>query len=363
MTGQFLISASLILLLLQLSCKTNPVEPPIKNPREYTWTIDTLAYPNSDQTLMFDIWGSSPKDVWTVGHNERAGGRMWHYSGVSWASVKLTVSEGGPFSGIGVISGIQGFGPNNIFVAGERVYLNPSPPPFALDSSLVLRYNGSTWEEIAFERQRVFQSVWGRNPNDIWFGGINGTLYHYDGITMKKDSVPVFIPKDADPFYNFISITGSQNMETYTLLHAPNTPEGETRYWVLKHQGSKWAVIDSNFYFGRELWVSPSGSLYAVGFGAHRLVGNSWQNLQMDTFTAGDITGTADDNFFVVGGSFQQNSFHGVVYHYNGSNWHKFTNLQIPQLILNAVWTDGKEIFAVGYTDGFPQVSIVVHGK
>ena len=359
---RYFIFTILIPLVLQVSCNS-PIEPDFKNPREYAWTIDTLAYPQSNQTLMFDIWGSSPRDVYAVGHNERAGGRMWHYNGQSWSAVKLTISEGGPLSNIGVLTSVQGFGPNNIFVAGENVYLNPNPPPLALDSSLVIRYNGAIWQQIMFERQDPFQSCWGRNANDIWFAGINGSLYHYDGNFMKKDTVPVFIPKDADPFYNFISIAGSQNGKTYMILYANNSPEGETKYWIMEHQGAEWAVIDSNFYSGSELWVSPSGSLYAVGNGAHRRNGNTWQSLQLGDFSAADITGLADDNIIVVGSSYQDNIFHGVVYHYNGSNWHKFTNLKLPNLILNAVWTDGKEVFAVGYTGGFPQVSIVVHGK
>lgn len=361
--SRFFISLFFFVMLAMLACN-GPTELGIKNPREYTWTVDTLAYPGSIQTLMYDIWGSSPQDVYAVGDNDRAFGRMWHYDGSKWTSVKLHVSEGGPFTNIAALRSIQGFGTNTIFVAGEKIYQNPTPPPNFLDSSLVLSYSEVAWQEISFERQRLFQTVWGRSPSDLWFGGINGTLFHYNGNMMSKDTVPVFIPKDADPVYNFISIAGSQNGETYMILYADNTPEGETKYWIMEHQGAEWAVIDSNFYLGRELWVSPSGSLYAVGFGAHRRMGNSWQNLHLDDISAADITGTSDDNIFVAGSVFQDNTFYGSIYHYNGSNWHKFTNLNLPNLILNAVWTNGKEVFAVGYTFGvFPQVSIVVHGK
>jgi len=345
-------------------CNDRIVDPPLKNPREYTWTIDTLAYPGSIQTLMYDVWASSPQDVYVVGHNERAGGRMWHYDGRAWTSVKLHILEGGPFTNIGTLSGVQGFRSNDIFVTGEKVYQNTNPPPNFLDSSLVLRYDGTRWQEVKFERQRVLQSIWGRNPNDIWFGGINGTLYHYDGVTMRKDSVPLLIPKDADPFYNFYSITGSHDGDVYMLLYAPYPRLGGERYYIFARHTGTWVTIDSVFSsYRKRLWMSPSGSLYAVGHGVYRRVGNSWQQLFGDELNTFGIAGSEDNNMFIVGAGFRNGLYYGVVHHYNGSAWFQFDNFLLPDVILYDVWTDGREVFAVGNTTRFPQVSIVVHGK
>lgn len=109
--------------------------------------------------------------------------------------------------------------------------------------------------------------------------------------------------------------------------------------------------------------MSASGSLYAVGHGVYQRVGNSWKNLQAVELTYYGVAGTADDNFFVTGSSFQEGIFYGVVYHYNGVDWFQFNNFLLPDVILYNVWTDGREVFAVGNTTGFPQVSIVLHGK
>jgi hypothetical protein len=46
---------------------------PIKDPRTYSWTADTLGYPGAYQTLMTDIWGSSHNDVYVVGHSSMGG--------------------------------------------------------------------------------------------------------------------------------------------------------------------------------------------------------------------------------------------------------------------------------------------------
>lgn len=75
---------SILFLMLQMSCKEKIVGPEFKDPRTYTWIIDTLAYPGSFQTSMQDIWGSSPNDVYVVGHNDRGFGKMFHFDGKQW---------------------------------------------------------------------------------------------------------------------------------------------------------------------------------------------------------------------------------------------------------------------------------------
>ncbi|MGA8264510.1 MAG: hypothetical protein WB779_08730, partial [Ignavibacteriaceae bacterium] len=57
-----------LLIFQQCSSSTEPVIN--KNPREYTWTIDTLFHPESIQTNMRSIWGSSASDVYTAGHSD-----------------------------------------------------------------------------------------------------------------------------------------------------------------------------------------------------------------------------------------------------------------------------------------------------
>jgi len=59
--------------LVASGCKHSTSPPVVKNGREYTWTIDTLAYPRRFQTSMRDIWGSSANDVYVVGHNDAGG--------------------------------------------------------------------------------------------------------------------------------------------------------------------------------------------------------------------------------------------------------------------------------------------------
>ena len=86
----------IIIVFLNVSCKEEPITPPdnkVKNPREYSWTIDTLSYPGSLQTFMRDIWASSPSDVYVVGSNDQAYGHMFHYDGKNWTAVNLHLPD------------------------------------------------------------------------------------------------------------------------------------------------------------------------------------------------------------------------------------------------------------------------------
>lgn len=159
-----------------------------RHPRDYVWTIDTLSYPGSFQTTMKRMYAASAKDIYVVGHNEDGGGKMYHYDGKGWKPVGLSIFEGGYISGSKDLWSIHGFGSNNIYAVGERIYSNDNPPPNFLDSSIIIHFDGTKWTEVKIERARRLTTVWDASPMDIWAGGSNGTLYHFDGTSWKLKS-------------------------------------------------------------------------------------------------------------------------------------------------------------------------------
>ncbi len=341
-------------LIALTACSHNPVGPErSKSPRDYTWEVDTLSYPGSLQTIMSDIWGSSPNDVYVVGHNERGFGKMFHYNGQKWKAINLPL---GLFS----LEAMFGFSAGDVWAVGIQSYDNPSPPPNFLDSSLVVHYDGSTWQQVSLTRQRGLTAIWGSSAADIWAGGINGALYHYDGNFWRADSVPLFIPTDADPVYNFYAFTGNNTDDIFALLFAP-PPNGSERYYLFRRQDDAWAIADSMLYqYFSSIWLSPAGKLYAAGSQVRIWEGSFWKEFfDLDRFTAVEMTGTSDDNIIVVG----DGGGHGVVVHYDGNDWHTFENLQLPNVLYTDVWTDGREAFVMGIMFDFPQNTVVLHGK
>lgn len=126
----FVLLCRAAMIIFSISCDKNPADSKAmtKNPRAYQWTVDTLAYVGSFQTSMRDMWGSSSKDVYVVGHNDQAFGKVYHYDGKIWTSVRLHILEGGTIPNIGTLSAIYGFSANEVWVVGERTYYNPAPP-------------------------------------------------------------------------------------------------------------------------------------------------------------------------------------------------------------------------------------------
>lgn len=113
-------SAFLCLFLIIVSCSeqsTNPNEQ-LKDPREMTWTADTLVNPDprTYQTLMSTMYASSPNNVYIAGHTDSRA-QIWHYDGVIWKYID-NVDQLGPYN----VIGINGFSERSIWVYGYLAY-------------------------------------------------------------------------------------------------------------------------------------------------------------------------------------------------------------------------------------------------
>ena len=351
--GRFFFSLLFFVLFALFACNS-PTEPGFKNPREYAWTIDTLAYPESFQTTMYDIWGSSPNDVYAVGRNARGFGKMFHFDGSRWKPVGLHPSEGGIIEGIIDLSSIYGFDANNIYAVGARSYQNPTPPPNFLDSSLILHYNGQTWTEYKVNGGGLLQAVWGIAPNDIWAGGTEGTMFHYDGTQWTKVPIPNNV------WIN--SIGGLSSNDVYATAYIFG-PQGVFTIYLLHWDGNTWGIQDS---FVRQFGVPEKfgccevkvvgGELFTVGVGVFRQSPSGWQSLFSEpTFAFTDISGISSTNLFVVGSS-------GYVYHYNGSDWYLYDQLRDNNVSYQSVWSNNREVFIVGFVGG-GETSVVQRGR
>ena len=68
------------------------------------------------------------------------------------------------------------------------------------------------------------------------------------------------------------------------------------------------------------------------------------------------MTGTSDQDFFAVGDF-------GILRHYNGTDWFLYERVHHTDLVYSAAWTDGREVFVVGFTIAYPQKTVILHGR
>ncbi|MGD8781632.1 MAG: hypothetical protein PVH88_22030, partial [Ignavibacteria bacterium] len=174
-------------LLTLLTCGDNGVEPEVEpGRRDYTWTVDTLNIP---YTTLHRIWGSAPDDVWVVGPGGDLDKTIYHFNGSEWENdgVSRIIS---PLS-------VWGFSKSDVWLGGR--------------DGRIWHYDGTNWEEnIVFERntdQRIgFQEMWGDSPDNLFATGYSGVgedrigvIAYYNGSGWEMIEFP-------ELNYNFIRI-------------------------------------------------------------------------------------------------------------------------------------------------------------
>ena len=354
-------------LAVSLSCKksTEPMELD-RYPYKLNWTVDTLTSGGS-QTMMNQIWGSSTKDIYICGHSSFASyGAIWHYDGKTWDIVDISHLDTKP-GYLSVEGEVFGFKPDDIWIASSNTILSPPNP--AVYSSVIIHFNGSTWNKENIPVHEGFiQTIWGRSRNEIWAGGLHGIMYKFNG--FKWDYVdlhlPIFEGADDEAAWHILDIHGNQAGDLYMLMRKRyRLGVREDRIYTYKE--NKWVCIDSLHFRSNlidDLWISPSGYLYTSGYGVEKWNRYSWEKM-MDKNSWG-ITGTSDTNIFSCG--VDVNTGIGHLYHYNGSEWRLIKEVAGKTTFTN-VWTDGKEVFVIGYTAGKTPgglncvVTVVWHGK
>jgi hypothetical protein len=341
-------------LFLNLKCKDEPTKPPdnsLKGPRTYTWTVDTITYPGSWQTNMQSIWGSSTSDVYIVGHNDQMGsGNMFHFNGKSWSATKFHSADGGTIYGAISLTDVYGFASNDIWAIGSKYEYG-----YATDSSFIMHYNGSQWSEQQIKRGGYLQTVWGIAPNDVWAGGLFGTLYHYNGTQWSKVSVPLEA--------HFTEIEGSSFNDIFGITYHLSQGVYDTTVWSMLHwDGTSWTVQmqfneDNSMLdkFGTHAIHYVNGICFSAGRGYFTKVGSNWERIYYAEShpVFWDFAAKNENDVIIVG-------LRGLVYHYNGNDWYQFQSLFYPNVDYGGCWRTDKEVFVVG-TDG--NKTVVLHGS
>lgn len=343
--------------------KDTTVAPPPKqepkDPRTYTWTIDTLQHPESFQTMMMRIWGSDPKNVYVVGHNDVGKRKMYHYNGERWEVVPLTQNEGGPIERPN-LSDIFGFGPSNIYAVGDRPIANPNPPPNTIFASLIIRFDGAQWRDIPTSGL-FLQAIAGNSSGLAYAAGGGNVGFVITGSMVTPDTIPNTSSGSAVFQVNTVAVTSTG--EVYA--------NGTTRdnfsskfHFLYRPSSGEWRILDSaiiqpglveNKWGYAKFWYSTWARLYSVYGGVFTWNGSAWNKI-LDSETAlSDVKGRSDNDLFVCG-------HFGLLYHFNGHDWFQFQQFANPDLVLTALLVFQDDIFLLGHQAGGYR-TLIFHGK
>jgi hypothetical protein len=346
---------ALLLALVFTSCKKDSSPEPPSGPkpgkRDYVWTVDTIAYPGSFQTTMRDIWASSPTNVYVVGHNDQPGpGTMFRYDGTRWSTTRFHAAEGGGVVGPVSLSAVYGTGPNDIYAVGQHIYQNPSPPPNFLDSSLIIHFDGTQWREVQLPwRGRQLIGVGSTSSTSLLAGGVNGISYDREGGSWRA--------VQSDTTFWFSDFAADES-GTYAMAYFPRPGFWEKDFF-LRWSGSTWVIADSfslglvSARFGIYALCNIAGTLYSAGLGVFRRNGSSWEKAFESYETVIGLYGTRKEHIFAVGTT-------SSVFHFNGTDWYRYAQLNVAWVLCTAVWCTEDEVFVVG-SDG--NRTFIYHGQ
>ncbi|KAF0151955.1 MAG: glucosyltransferase-I precursor [Ignavibacteria bacterium] len=335
------------LTLLAFSCKEGITDSPVlvKSPLDMTWTVDTLAYPQSVQTLMAQVCAFSKKNIYLVGWSGLVGGEMYHYDGKKWQNVDISPQVGGHR-----VNRLLGLSPTNIWGVGYQG-----------ENDFIVHYNGANWQKQAITTKGNLQRIDGDAPNNIYAIGLDDAIYYYNGTKWNYEKVRLKIP-DGVPFrWRSVAVF---NGTTFLLGEAIKNDFAKT--YMVTGKYKEWTVNDSLdlFFQENEKWgrggfeKGGNGKLYSYGNYYFEYTSSGWKRLPQPNKT------DMGPGFYVYNDNYMISLGRGIGY-FDGVSWRSIDRFKNPiNLIFPDAWTSGDELFIIANDfSSWPNKTIVFHGK
>jgi len=270
----------------------------------YVWEEYTIG----ESGTLYDVWGTDENNVYAVG-GFRIDGEFYgiaHWDGTDWT----------PMSGAGG-KAIFGFGENDIWAAGGGIF----------------HFNGAEWEDRTFMDDVLFENreytcLWGTSSENLYFGNQGGKIVHWDGsrgTLLNVQASEAFRDIYGLDVNNIYAVAGSiwdnQVGELYKYIGSNN--------WELIKEGS-FTPSDNQLRGPFEtVWVSSDGEIIIGAHFLHRYWNGTWISQSgPPNFYIEKIRGFEPNDLFACG------HFGGLA-HYNGIEWHEYTNIYFDGVLYN----------------------------
>lgn len=342
MKRPFIISLSLFIFI---GCSLFDDDSP-KDPRDYTWSIDTLTHPDHTnyQLSMREMWASSADDIYLVGHSSSANGAMWHYNGKSWSVVPIIKMFGGTVNNTShSLNDIFGFSKHDVWAVGGKS---------GNKRAFVIHYNGIEWKEITPPDTSQLMSVGGGDNGEIWVGPYGGGIFNYNGTEWVDGK---------------INFTGTHGVHSYgqdfvyrenyppymVYLNKEHGPRQFIEKQLYKNTDNNW-----NFIMNRDIyditgpWISEEGIVYIGGFEVRKIIGNTAEIIGElpPEYGTSQLYGIRDDYIFGCGRYLRGNL--GNIVFFDGNEWTMLLDENIENIFFTDIWANEEIVIALGNKNG-----------
>ena len=165
------------------------------------------------------------------------------------------------------------------------------------------RQVGGDWSVVSLGTSRDLFTVWGSSAKDVWIGGTEGQLYHWDGTAFAPVSLGV-------PDYTVRALWGHSANDIWAVV------EKQYSSLIYRYDGTSWTLVDPG---------TTLPSMY-------------------------DVWGASAQDVFIVGDS-------SAVLHYDGTKFSWISVYANTQPILRRVWGTGpSDVWAAAEYGNFGQV-------
>ncbi|MFA6598626.1 MAG: hypothetical protein WCS69_12955 [Ignavibacteriaceae bacterium] len=371
MKKHFLSVVLISFVLLSFGCKKPPTSSDDNKPalkKEFVWSIDTLffdyPYMPPDQINLHSIWGSSPTNVWAVGHSDIPSGRLWHYDGNKWTPDKncpLYGFENGN-SFILYPYAVTGFDAKNVFLACDKYFSGTIDK----DSAVVLKWDGINWEEVPYKDGKRIYGGFGwieqQGKTRCWALAASGLVTKYENGFLSIE------PRFTDYRLGIGQIAPLANGEVYVSaykesLSVEQQPLGTMTKLYRRNIDGKWEIAEEKFMAGTDFDGNGYGrGIFGVGnklFTDNRGIWEKtilgWTKILNMSYMGGACLTSENDLWFY---------FRHELWHSEGKEWQL---IDLPILdkypgsyLYGTGWSDSNEIFISLHYNG---KTYILHGK
>lgn len=233
-------------------------------------------------------------------------------------------------SEIGWIMSGWGTGDGSLWVVGGTVTIGA-----------VIRRDATGWHEVDLGvRVPLMHWVHGTSAHDIFVGGRDGKMLHYDGYGWSLQPTPTTAP--------IWGIWAAASDDVWAV--GGNSALGGPAF-IIHYDGVSWALVDlpalvrPGVFAFFKIWGAAADDLYSVGQNGAILHWNGGRLIEQGAGISQDligIWGNAADDITTVGGRGT-----AEIAHYDGTRWRKAAPSSLPGL--NGVWTRRPDVaHAVG---------------
>lgn len=332
----FLMTLAAMLLFFG-NCSKDTTKPPLPPPpnipdttsHNFTWQTYSFGYGNA--SILKDVFIINKNDIWAVGEihvldslGQDVAYNAAHWNGVNWELKVFVKTTGYP---IPSIRGIWAINFNHIWLAAGSIYL----------------WNGDQ-AVLSYQRDintsETVEHLWSASGTEIYGAGNDGLIVYYNGSDWQRiesgtntNINDVWGVRDESSSHSTVLATVSDRAHEgeYRLLSLSSNSAKDTLNWTLQRR-----------LFG--VWFHKDSPVYVCGSGVRIWKDNQWEEISLPNYFSTRVRGSASNNIFVVGAF-------GLFAHYNGSTWHVYDELFLPNGSLEGLAVRDDVVVAVGYVD------------